>query len=559
MQESKMIQGLGGLRGIAIIAIFFYHLYPEIFKGGFIGVSIFFIMSGFLIYITTMRKLDQNVGKFYWQRIQRIYPSLLILLIVCTIFFVTFMPTGIQHIFSEGVSTIGSYNNWYQIFENKSYFAKMTSGSPFTHLWYLSVQMQFYLLWPLIFFIHKTLIEKESVSAGSWFLVGGIILSAALMFVMYKPGSDPSRVYYGTDTRLFSFLIGNLLGALYLQNGAVRIKNQKNIFSFLGILILIAFFLVDGNKGYIYQGGMLIIDVIIATFLWIVINSEKKVPILNNSILELIGSYSFEIYLVHYPIIFFFYNKTRKIDLLLCLLIIILTNAFAFLLKTVTKQGVLILKMKLKYLLSLAVIAILALACGQYMVNRSPEVQQQNNLKASLENNQKSLKHDKKKKEAYSLKKEAVTLIGDSVSLGAAPELKEKFNEIDIDSKEGRQVVQTQSIIENLKKENKLHKLVVLALGTNGPFTKEVGQKLINTIGKNRQIFWVNSYGTHLQWQDQVNEVITQLAEENKNVHVINWAAVASKNQDKLYSDGIHLKPEAQTEYADLIKESIGE
>lgn len=173
----------------------------------------------------------------------------------------------------------------------------------------------------------------------------------------------------------------------------------------MGILILIAFFLVDGNKGYIYQGGMLIIDVIIATFLWIVINSEKKVPILNNSILELIGSYSFEIYLVHYPIIFFFYNKTRKIDLLLCLLIIILTNAFAFLLKTVTKQGVLILKMKLKYLLSLAVIAILALACGQYMVNRSPEVQQQNNLKASLENNQKSLKHDKKKKEAYSLKK----------------------------------------------------------------------------------------------------------------------------------------------------------
>lgn len=126
-------------------------------------------MSGFLIYVTTMKKLNQTVGEFYWRRIQRIYPGLLVLLITCTVFFVSFMPIGIQHIFSEGMSTIGSYNNWYQIFENKSYFAKVTAGSPFTHLWYLSVQMQFYLLWPIIFLVHKALIERKTVLAGNCF------------------------------------------------------------------------------------------------------------------------------------------------------------------------------------------------------------------------------------------------------------------------------------------------------------------------------------------------------------------------------------------------------
>ena len=315
--KKERIQGLDGVRAWAIIMIFFYHLYPQLFKGGFIGVSLFFIMSGFLIYVTTIEKdfltrKKFHTSSFYAQRLKRIYPSLLIFLGCIAILFTTILPTGVHHLFSEGMSAIGSYNNWYQIAQNKSYFAKMSSGSPFTHLWYLSVQMQFYLLWPIIYLLHKSILERYGIRRANYVFIIGIILSAGLMFILYKPGLDPSRVYYGTDTRLFTFLIGNLLGSLYISNknsNRPKITNANGIkFSIYVIITAALIFLVDGNKSYVYRGGMLVIDIILSLFIWIIINSPKQSLLLNNRILSFIGTYSFEIYLVHYPIIFYFFG-----------------------------------------------------------------------------------------------------------------------------------------------------------------------------------------------------------------------------------------------------------
>src|SRR5699024_9222589 len=465
--KKERIQGLDGVRAWAIIMIFFYHLYPQLCKGGFIGVSLFFVMSGFLIYVTTIEKdfltrKKFHTSSFYAQRLKRIYPSLLIFLGCIAILFTTILPTGVHHLFSEGMSAIGSYNNWYQIAQNKSYFAKMSSGSPFTHLWYLSVQMQFYLLWPIIYLLHKSILERYGIRRANYVFIIGIILSAGLMFILYKPGLDPSRVYYGTDTRLFTFLIGNLLGSLYISNknsNRPKITNANGIkFSIYVIITAALIFLVDGNKSYVYRGGMLVIDIILSLFIWIIINSPKQSLLLNNRILSLI---------------------------------------VAVILKLVTTSGVLFITMKLKTLISLTALTGIILLTCQYLISQNPAVQQQNELQASLNHNKKLIsKADSKNppSEKQTSEDMSISMIGDSVTLGAVEALKNDFKDIEISAKEGRQVIQAESIVSNWKKQGSLKKNVVIALGTNGPFTEDVGQSLIDAIGKKHQIYWINTY-----------------------------------------------------------------
>ena len=151
----------------------------------------------------------------------------------------------------------------------------------------------------------------------------------------------------------------------------------------------------------------------------------------------------------------------------------------------------------------------------------------------------------------------SISMIGDSVTLGAVEALKNDFKDIEISAKEGRQVIQAESIVSNWKKQGSLKKNVVIALGTNGPFTEDVGQSLIDAIGKKHQIYWINTYGTHLQWQEKVNDTIASLARKNKNVQLVDRAKEGAKHQHWIYSDGIHLIPNAQVEYANFIKNNI--
>lgn len=150
-----------------------------------------------------------------------------------------------------------------------------------------------------------------------------------------------------------------------------------------------------------------------------------------------------------------------------------------------------------------------------------------------------------------------ITAIGDSVLLGASPAVKKRFSTIFIDAKISRQVYQAQEIVGNLKKNSKLWDTVIIALGTNGNFNKKTGQGLIDYIGKKRKIYWINVYGKAVSWQKTVNQTIQELAEENKNVTVIDWAGEAPSHEDWFYGDGIHLNAKGQKGYAKFLKKSL--
>ena len=147
------------------------------------------------------------------------------------------------------------------------------------------------------------------------------------------------------------------------------------------------------------------------------------------------------------------------------------------------------------------------------------------------------------------------TAIGDSVMLGAASVLEEEFPNAVIDAKESRQVWHGKELIDELKSENQLFEPVIIALGTNSPFSESSGQEILDDLGPDCTVYWVNAYG--IDWQEEVNATIESLAQKNANVHIIDWASTGAKHPEWFYDDGIHLNPDGQEGYAELIAESV--
>lgn len=150
-----------------------------------------------------------------------------------------------------------------------------------------------------------------------------------------------------------------------------------------------------------------------------------------------------------------------------------------------------------------------------------------------------------------------VSVIGDSVFLGAAPDFLKLHKNTVIDCKISRQVRQAYDVARNLNKKGKLGDIVIIALGTNGPFSMETGRELIDYLGAGRTIYWINVYGKNLSVQKDVNKTIRKLAEKNSNVHIIKWSQKGKKHPGWFYQDGIHLNPKGQKKFAKFIYNNI--
>jgi len=213
-------------------------------------------------------------------------------------------------------------------------------------------------------------------------------------------------------------------------------------------------------------------------------------------------------------------------------------------------------------------IKVIALLCctviSGYGIFTAPE-SEQTKLEQELRHNEQILQQANSTFQARtsSLKRKAgkpdkrITVIGDSVFLGAAPAFSKIQKNVIIDAKVSRQVRHGLDIAKKLKKKNKLGDTVIIALGTNGVFNSATGQALIDYLGTDRTIYWINAYGKNLGCQRDVNKTIQKLAKKNNNVSVIPWAKEGKKHPDWFYQDGIHLNPKGQAGFARFIKKKI--
>ena len=209
-----------GLRALGVLTVLFYHLRLPFAKSGLLGVTVFFVLSGFLVTRNLLKEAKQkntiDFAAFWKKRILRLIPALVFVIVITVILFAVFNRVLFTKECGDIFSALTGWNNWHQIFSNVSYFENAGAPSPLTHTWSLSIEMQFYLIISVLFILISRSGKRKNLLAG--ISAAGIIVSTLLMFILFDPASDPTRVYYGTDTRCYALLLGVLLAMLQSQH-----------------------------------------------------------------------------------------------------------------------------------------------------------------------------------------------------------------------------------------------------------------------------------------------------------------------------------------------------
>ncbi len=308
----RYIPGLDGIRALAVLAVIAYHFNFSWARGGFLGVDIFFVLSGYLITSTVLplkgNQLTVSLKKFWIGRFRRLLPAAYVMIITSFVWAMLFHKELLHTLRGDALSSIFYSSNWWFIFHKLSYFDSFGSPSPLKNLWSLAIEEQFYVIWPLLLMIGLYVVKKQSKLAKIVFF--GAICSALLMAILYQPGADPSRVYYGTDTRCFELLIGCWLALIWPMK---RLSSQKlstshmkklNAISFISFTIfLVSIMYVDEFQTFLYRGGMFLFCLNAAVLIACVCHPVSILGrILAWKPLCWIGSRSYGIYLWHYPV-----------------------------------------------------------------------------------------------------------------------------------------------------------------------------------------------------------------------------------------------------------------
>lgn len=322
LKQNRYITGFDGIRTIAVVSVIFYHLSPSIMKGGYLGVPIFFVVSGYLITDLLRQEWLQNesidLKGFYIRRMRRLYPGLVAMLIGSVAYITLFQQDLLNNIRSVVVSSLLYYNNWWQIFKGYSYFDGFAVQSPFTHIWSLAVEAQNYLIWPLVFLWLVKNVKKRFSIFG--IIMAAAVISALLMASLYVPGADPTRVYYGTDTRLFSILLGSALAFVW---PSFRLKEEipqqaRYLLNGLGIgslaFIILSFFTLSDHNPFTYYGGMFLVSVLATIFVAITAHPGADLNRwLTNPVFTWVGKRSYGIYLYQFPVMIFYEAKISNL------------------------------------------------------------------------------------------------------------------------------------------------------------------------------------------------------------------------------------------------------
>jgi peptidoglycan/LPS O-acetylase OafA/YrhL len=318
-RNQRYMPGLDGLRAVAVLAVIAFHLGFGWAPGGLLGVGIFFTLSGYLITDILLSQLSARghikLGRFWLARARRLLPALFLMLAVVTAWVTVFGPAQPQQFRDAVVANALYVGNWQLIFGDVSYFARFAPPGPLNHLWSLAIEEQFYIFWPFILLLGTKLLRERPLSSGvrPRLAVATLVLaflSAILMAVLYRPSLDPSRVYYGTDTRACELLFGAALAMVWPSRRLHRgiSAGARNLLDGLGALGLVAIAMMvwqtSQYSSFLYRGGFVLLSIATVLVVAAVAHPACRLgPILGWEPLRWIGVRSYGIYLWHFPII----------------------------------------------------------------------------------------------------------------------------------------------------------------------------------------------------------------------------------------------------------------
>lgn len=580
--KRRYMPGIDGLRAIAVIGVILYHLNIPWFQGGFAGVTVFFVLSGYLITDILIDEWNKNNKidylRFMIRRFRRLAPALLSMIFIVSLLVVFTNHPTIEKLRSDFFPSLLYVTNWWYIFHEVSYFDRFGPASPLTHIWSLGIEEQFYLIWPLLVILGFTFIKRKRFRVLA--ILTGVVISASLMAFLHTPGEDPSRVYYGTDTRAFSLLLGAALAFVCPSQRLSKTLPRHagwvlDIVGIAGLLIIIILFIVTSQfDSFHYQGGMLLLSVITTLVTAALAHPASSLAKwLNMKPITWIGLRSYGIYLWHYPIIILTtpiintdgINIGRIIFQIAATLIIsalsyryvetpIRTGQVKFTLTAFKKLPIFQQRIVLG---SSAVLVALFIGIGVTFVAKTT-VSVTTKAPLTIETiNEIEFNHEPiiEPEPAPNLK--TITVIGDSILHDVAPFFKNHYPEAVIDYRVGRQMAEVPEVIQQLESSGQLGENVIIQLGTNGPFVKT---DLINVIKslENKKVYLVNCRVPRA-WESTVNRTLEEVVKSMPNTVLVDWYSASTGHPEFFANDGVHLTRVGGETYANLIAAIVAE
>lgn len=605
-KKTKYLPSIDSLRAIAVIAVIIYHIDANYLPGGFLGVDLFFVLSGYLISSLIIKEYKStgtvNLYNFYVRRARRLLPAVYFMITVVLIIITLFNGVLLKKSYLDALFGYIYSSNWWYIFHKLDYFDSFGSQSPFKHLWSLAIEEQFYMFFPLIFLIFnrksKSNNSNSKLNKNFIYVVLSLILVSLIAHILLFDINNINRIYFGTDTRAFSLLVGVVGAILYPMDRLSERTTKKDnmiysIVSLVSILVLIGIMINTSEYNtWLYRGGFLLVAII---GLIIIISSGRQYTFMSKLLsfkpFVFIGKISYSLYLWHFPILVvttpvseignpnLFYVTLRII-----LIFLVATGSYMFVETPIRKLGFvnyinLLFKRIMKFknntkkiiFASIGLVAVvftmgvfgksvpyLSTAFVTEMSNNKESQfisnNNENNTNNSSEhkndnnNNQEDNKSEDKK---YS----SLLVIGDSLTVDIGEKIKEKYPGAIIDGKISRQLTAATALADQYANYNNENTAVIFQLGTNGFFTESQVEELVKKFDK-ADIYFVN-VKVPRTWEKTVNKELDALKERHSDITIIDWYNVANNNQNYFEPDKVHLNAEGVETMVSLIEKSL--
>jgi peptidoglycan/LPS O-acetylase OafA/YrhL len=564
----QYIPAIDGLRAIAVVAVILYHLGFDWIPGGFLGVDLFFVISG---YVITRLLLDSieisgglNLRAFYLARLRRLLPALIFMIVTTAITVGIWAPDTMKRFLADTPFALTGTMNWWLVGRELDYFETIGRPPLLQHTWSLAVEAQFYLIWPLILLLILKWFGKKRVAIASLFFAA--ISGTALLLVSLRldanNASSVSHIYFGTDTHSIGLFLGAALAVSWVPQNFKEVVSKKaqdfidaiGVVGFIGILG--TFLLIDADNPSLYKIAFPLAGLFGAAIVTSIVHPASRfAPILQNRVLLWIGERSYAIYIWHWII----FQVTRPdIDLagqdwallaLRILIVLALADISLRYIELPVRRGVIKNWIKgRKYRTPdekkiqtrrISIASFIVICLVGVVSFRAVTISQvaQNTLREEFTS----------ETPVAEVAQTGIWLTGDSVILGIRNSLGEQFPVALVNARIGRQADELLEVI--LKdKANAPVGPVVLNMGNNGALTKDQVMAIFEALSESEKVIVVNT-AVPRGWRDENNRLIAEIAQQYPNISVVDWNLASADHPEYFAPDGVHLVPEGVAVY----------